>query len=771
MKRLCFAVLLSSQIGLPALAQEEPQPYPETVPVKAAEPEAPPLPAGDSATRLDDVTVTATKREESSRAIASSVSVLTGEEMENLGLRDVDDIVNQVPGLNIWDLQNGTTPKRITVRGISAEQSTAATTGVFLDETPFTDPVAPKAVLDMYPFDLYSVEVLKGPVGTLFGGSGLNGAIRYIPQPPEFSQWGLKAFGEIGETRKGGIARTWGGAVNAPLFGRDDLAMRVVATDRHTPGFMDSVHPEYRQADINTTDQQTQRAIVRWDPLSPLALSLMYVNQKTALDDVYRFTEKCCHALERTATPRPSPNLNEYQLYNVKGTWGFDWADAVANVARIDKSGGLEADLSFLGDAEEPPRTLNLPDVYDGTSYVGELRLVSRDDGGRWDWLIGGFDYRYHVHEIASLESENGTLSDATGPAAAGPNAIPGFQNVFLDQAGNAQALTVDGDFKVTEQALFGEANFRFAENFELTGGLRAYRFSYDVFVLTSSAGCVLVDPSCPSDGFVATSHPTSTEPGINPKVALKWQARRNLLSYVSLAKGYRFGGVNIIPHPESPTSYTSDSLWNLEVGARTDWFDGSLITDLAAYGIRWSDAQVSVTSSDGSVVFIDNVGAVEGRGVEAQLIWLTPVPGVRLTVVPAYADIRTAAPFSSGGRNVEPGTQWPLAPRLQTLTTLSWAGPLFGVAELSTALTHRYSSTAPQALVNNRLEVLGFATYGFSLTLKSFAASAWPELSFNLNNLSDVRGTIHVHANPDGHLLTATNEPRSATLRLTFHY
>ncbi|SEP74401.1 TonB-dependent Receptor Plug Domain [Solimonas aquatica] len=165
------------------------------------------------ATQLESITVTATKREASVRSLASSVSALSGQNMEKSGLRDVDDIVAQVPGVNIWDLQNGTTPKRITVRGISSELGTAATTGVFLDETPFNDPVAPLSVLDMNPFDLYSVEVLKGPVGTLFGGSGLNGAIRYIPEPPAFGEWQAKFFGEVGSIHQGGVSQTYGGAV------------------------------------------------------------------------------------------------------------------------------------------------------------------------------------------------------------------------------------------------------------------------------------------------------------------------------------------------------------------------------------------------------------------------------------------------------------------------------------------------------------------------------------------------------------------------------
>lgn len=774
-----IVVVLLALSAASAFAQDEaPQPYPETIPVKSA-PETEPLPPDeeDEPVKLTEVVVTANKRVESPRKLASSVSVLTGQKMEQLGIRDVDDIVAQVPGMNVWDMQNGTTPKRITVRGISAGELTAATTGVFLDETPFTDATVGQSVLDLYPFDLYSVEVLKGPVGTLFGGSGLNGAIRYIPQAPAFSEWEFKGFGEIGTTREGGLSHSFGGAVNVPLLS-DTLALRFVATDRHSSGFMDSVHPLYTKEDINTTDQQAQRAILKWEPLSRLSLSFMYVNQETALDDVLRFTEQCCNSTQRTATPRPSPKYDEYQIYNLKGKWSFDWADLVVNVAQLDKSGFVEVDNSFLVTVNAPPPTLNLPSIYEGTSQVQEIRLVSNDGDGRWDWLIGAFNYRYDLEAFAGLEVRNDTLRPVLGVLAGVVNAIPGLSGIFLDQAGDLQVLDVIGDYRIGEQAVFGEVNFRFTEGLQATAGLRSYRFTYDILNTVTGVGCVLQDPACLTTGFASTVHPTANEQGLNPKLSLKWQATRHLLTYVTLAKGFRFGGVNLLPHPEIPTAFRSDSLWSLEGGVRTEWFGGSLITDLTAYAIRWSDAQVRLFTSDGLIGYVDNVGEVEGRGLEAQLIWLTPLPGLRLTVIPAYADIRTAVPFNSGSQQVPEGTQWPLSPRLQTLTTLSWSGPLIGMAGLSIGLTHRYSSKAPQELVTNRREVFGFSTLNFELGLKSLAGGGWPELALNVNNLTDKRGTIHVHPSQltangagDGTLLSATNEPRSATLRLTFNF
>ena len=261
----------------------DPAPSTDTIAVEPLKkPESPAADPHESPTKLEDVIVTASKREASARSLASSVSALSGERMEDQGLRDVADIVKQVPGVNIWDIQNGTTPQRITIRGISSDLGTAATTGVFLDETPFTDATAAMSVLDMNPFDLSSVEILKGPVGTLFGGSALNGAIRYIPQAPQMDEWELKAYGEIGATHEGGISRSYGGALNVPLFEQDNLALRLVAIDRHSAGCMDSTHRSYKKENINNTDQTSLRVLLGLQPLDRLSLTAIRLSPRSS---------------------------------------------------------------------------------------------------------------------------------------------------------------------------------------------------------------------------------------------------------------------------------------------------------------------------------------------------------------------------------------------------------------------------------------------------------------------------------------------------------
>lgn len=372
--------------------------------------------------RLDDVIVTATKREASARDIAGTVSALSGEALADKGAQDVEDIVTSVPGVNLVDEKSGGSPnsvKRITIRGIAAGSNQVDTVGVFIDETPATDPFQPQSSADINPFDINQVEVLKGPVGTLFGGSALNGAIRFLPQFPVLDEWQGKAFVEWRSFKDGGSAPIYGAMLNAPL-GRDDLALRIVALDRKTAGYVDSVNRAYKAEDVNGVDQQTLRAILRWMPMTNLDLSLMYIHQDTLSKDFSTATEDRDGRYESTASPQPSPTQVAYDLWQAKGTWSFDWADLVMIASQSEKRLGADYEQSSTLAANSPVSLLFT--TYQGKGWPSsqEVRLVSAA-GGDWDWLAGIFHSQYEVDFFGSVTAADDVLPPHTRQPAAAP--------------------------------------------------------------------------------------------------------------------------------------------------------------------------------------------------------------------------------------------------------------------------------------------------------------------------------------------------------------
>src|SRR3546814_20347049 len=127
--------------------------------------------------------------------------------------------------------------KRITTRGISTGLGASPTAVTLFGDIPFSDPFIPKVQLDPNPFDMATVEVLKGPQGTLFGGTGLNGLIRYVPQEPQLDDFHLKYYTQLQpHPGNGGNAWNYGAAINAP-FADHTADLPILGFPRNTPGY------------------------------------------------------------------------------------------------------------------------------------------------------------------------------------------------------------------------------------------------------------------------------------------------------------------------------------------------------------------------------------------------------------------------------------------------------------------------------------------------------------------------------------------------------
>ncbi|HVT37139.1 MAG TPA: Plug domain-containing protein, partial [Nevskiaceae bacterium] len=136
------------------------------------------------AQRLDDVVVTATKRPQSVRKIPMSITALTSEKLEEMGAHEIKDFLQLVPGVNTQDEISGI-QRKLSIRGVGPDTSTNQTVGIVLGDVPLSDPYGSYTIVDPDPWDLRTVEVLKGPQGTLFGATSLAGLIRYVPNAPE----------------------------------------------------------------------------------------------------------------------------------------------------------------------------------------------------------------------------------------------------------------------------------------------------------------------------------------------------------------------------------------------------------------------------------------------------------------------------------------------------------------------------------------------------------------------------------------------------------
>ncbi|MCH5372621.1 MAG: TonB-dependent receptor plug domain-containing protein [Planctomycetes bacterium] len=189
---------------------------------------------------LEEVTVTAQKREQSLVEIPMSVTVLAGDMLDRQQALDFSDLTTLVPGFSITGDTPGVT--RITLRGTNTG-GVASTVGVYFDEVPFgsSTALANGAVLsgDFDTFDLARIEVLRGPQGTLYGASSLGGVMKYVPNRPSTDELEGSVKGSLENVDGGGLGYAVTGYVNIPLG--DTFALRATGFYRYDDGFVDSI--------------------------------------------------------------------------------------------------------------------------------------------------------------------------------------------------------------------------------------------------------------------------------------------------------------------------------------------------------------------------------------------------------------------------------------------------------------------------------------------------------------------------------------------------
>src|ERR1700747_1460543 len=214
---------------------------------------------------LQEVVVTATRREENLSRVPISVTALTQESLDDRGIKDFSEVARFTPGVNFDN--SGT--NNISIRGISGTGG-AGTTGIYLDDTPIQmralafnpDEALPKS------FDLDRVEVLRGPQGTLFGSGSEGGTVRYITPQPSLSKTSVYARAELATTQGGDPSYEAGIAVGGPLID-NTLGARLSVWYRRDGGWIDHMDP-YTQTVDDKNANHAESALVRlaflWAP-------------------------------------------------------------------------------------------------------------------------------------------------------------------------------------------------------------------------------------------------------------------------------------------------------------------------------------------------------------------------------------------------------------------------------------------------------------------------------------------------------------------------
>lgn len=570
-----------------------------------------------------EIIVTALRRDTSLQDTPIAISVQTGQSLERSGTTSFTELQRSAPSLRIID--NGPGSRRVLIRGI--QSAGEPTVGVYYDDVPVSGSVgttsdAAGATPDFRLFDVERAEVLRGPQGTLFGSGSMGGTLRIIMNKPDATQVQAAMSANMTSVKSGSPGMSMDAMVNLPVVS-DTLAVRFVGNFNHFAGYVDNNY--YNLKNINNGHSYGGRAMLRWTPVANLTIDLAAFYEKVETDSSRWILETGQPYV--TNGRAESGNYDTNRIYS--GTLRYDFGP----ISLTAMTAWFDRDRIALGDVSD---TFNGRDNAAGCSryllknvractqselsgylvstneilfsslwqpqtvknWVSEVRLNSSNDSP-FQWTIGAFHENRRTSVRSTLliaDPQTGTLRDPNDP-----------YNIRYDR-------TISDHLNQT--AAFAEISYKFFDQLTLTGGARYYNFEKTV-------GGVITQGQIHYASVVTPyTEATNKEDGFIFKGNAAWEVRRGLMFYAQAAQGFRPGGVNqVIGLPAAMAGYSSDSLWNYELGAKTTVMPG-VYFNLAGYRIDWTNMQVSArTSGTGSVFgLISNVGAARIKGVEAEL-------------------------------------------------------------------------------------------------------------------------------------------------------
>jgi iron complex outermembrane receptor protein len=625
---------------------------------------------------LEEIVVTATRREENISKVPISITALSQDALDQRGIRDFTEIVRFTPGVSIDT--SGT--NAISIRGISSSGG-AGTTGIYIDDTPIQSRALGFNPDDTLPktFDLDRIEVLRGPQGTLFGAGSEGGTVRYIMTQPSVTKESTYVRTEASYTEFGEPNYEGGVAHGGPLID-NVLGFRASAWYRYDGGYInrvDDVTGAVTERNANHGQTLALRLAFLYQPAENVKITPGIVYQSKQQHDLSTYWPDYSNpgaGRFNDATPERIPVPDQYYLPSLKIQADFAHVTFISNTSyyhRDEKDAyqGTAYDLVYYeglgwpssagfgcGPVSTAPTApcswyplldasgVHLPPSLSNYStpntitnqqrtITQEFRLQSNDDDSRWKWTVGAFWSLAQQISIERLNDPNiysflGYLYSVT-PAALDAYFFGPYYSCNGNGAGVEPIPNCDIYYNYNKShdrqlAGFGEVTYKFTDQWSLTAGGRYAKLASSLAHFAD--GYQNFGPSFAGG--------TKYENAFTPKVGVNFQADDKNLYYATYAKGFRPGGYNppLIPtcgpsliqegYPsgQSPSTYNSDSTQSFEIGSKNN-FDNRVRIATSVYYIKWDNIQqnVYVGGSNCGLQFTDNLGTAVAKGFDFQ--------------------------------------------------------------------------------------------------------------------------------------------------------
>jgi iron complex outermembrane receptor protein len=676
--------------------------------------------SGPEKSGLNEIIVTAQKREERLQDVPMALTAISAQSLVDQNQLHFQDYFSDFPGLSFSSGDRGDI--FMTIRGLGAGLYTTNTVGIVVDDIPYGASAgnffpAP----DIDPSDLESIEVLRGPQGTLYGASSVGGLIKYVTANP--STDAISGRLETGVTsvyNGNGLGYEERGSINLPVS--STLAFRVSAFTQEDPGYIDN--PIRGLNGVNEDHASGGHFAALWSPSETFSLKLSALIQHTDSSGSNYVTT--------------SPPFSGLQQNFLPGTMGYDKWDESFGATMKMRLGNVEvtsltgySDFKHDADLDASLALGPLFDLFYNVSgakesedinlhKISEELRFSSSIGEHIDWVLGGF----YTHES--------NLTTHT------------FSAINTDTLATAAVFEVATyPWIYEEYSAFADVTFHVTSQFDVqVGGRQAHDQQPSPTQVTTAY--------YPSVTTTAVTLPSATE---NPSTYLfspQFKFSHDLMAYVRLASGFQAGGPNLVQQisgtsttgaTKIPPTFAPNTTQDYEVGLKGSFLERTVSFDAALYRMNWKNVPFLLTVPDTVIQYTTNAGKAKSQGVELS-VEARPMEGLRVAGWVNWDDaaLTTTLPESSGLYGV-PGSSLPYSIHFSGNLSVEEQFPLVrdltgfvgGILSYVGQRTGDFTSTPVRQI---------FPAYAKTDLRAGLKYDSWT-LNLFVNNVTDKRGEV----------------------------
>ncbi len=605
---------------------------------------APPSLAQQGDRALEEITVTAQRREQSVQDVPISITAFSGEQLRELGVRSTIDLALVTPGLTIGQNSGDGDFPFISLRGVTLRDfadTNESPSAVYVNEFYKANLIG----LDGQIFDIQRVEVLRGPQGTLYGRNATGGLIHYVTNAPTREADGYVELtgGDYGTLRAEG-------AFGGPLS--DSVSARVSVLHSRHDGWLDNAFTS--NSDGNGLEATSVRLQFLYEPSDSSSYTLMLQRSQNKNDEGNMFTHFAVRQDPVTGLAVPAPGQTGFAGYRdpvggdprvtnsdrniylkteqTTATLRARWQLGVGELVSITGFERSQKDATF--DSDSTPFTRGTEVHPRGEQYSQEFRLTGGSDA--LQWLAGLYYIDYN---------------------------IGGSQSRCLPSTCNANRNPVAYELDTQSYAAFGNVDYSFTDSLSVTAGLRFTSEKKEYILNNTDAGRLF---SVATVGDLAKQDDSATSFNLR----LNYQVG-NVLAYAGVSRGFKAGTFNVgyTPINNAAVPVRPEELTAYEIGLKTSFADNRVIFNAAIFNYDYKDSQAF--QFDGRTLSSTAFNRdAKITGLEAEL-GLRPTEGFDLRLIATYLDEAklkgVQLPGLSGtGVGLAPrDTRMPLTPKL----------------------------------------------------------------------------------------------------------